>query len=125
MYPVRACLSVLAVPRTNLDTARFFPFPFWWEGELYVLNGMDLAGGVCGIYRCTRWPAQWELVKAVPEATGTHSHVVSRGGQLFFFVRSGEDSCPPFLPPRRPHTAHRSFLPVALTQTTSFSPHRG
>lgn len=56
------------------------------RAEYYILNGFDLAGGVPGIYKCTAFPATWELVQAVPSALGTHSHVVVRGGKLYIFV---------------------------------------
>jgi hypothetical protein len=32
--------------RSNMDSVRFFPYPFEWEGKLYVLNGFDLAGTI-------------------------------------------------------------------------------
>lgn len=70
----------------TLLQARFFPYPFKYEAEHYILNGFDLAGGVPGIYKCTAFPATWELVQAVPSALGTHSHVVVRGGKLYIFV---------------------------------------
>ena len=44
--------------RTNLDTVRWFPYPFMWEDEQYLLNGMDVDGGVTGIYKCGCFPNQ-------------------------------------------------------------------
>ena len=69
--------SVLSIP---------FQVRELYEAEYYILNRFDLAGGVPGIYKCTAFPATWELVQAVPSALGTHSHVVVRGGKLYIFV---------------------------------------
>ena len=70
----------------NHHRSRFFPYPFRWEENWYILNGFDLAGGIPGIYKCTSFPETWELVHAVPAALGTHTHAIVRGGKLYIFV---------------------------------------
>lgn len=87
-----ACAEMLAgggltPAQTVLEQPYHLSYPciFRAEGEIYMIPECR-AHGTVELYRCTRFPGNWELAKVLLKASAVDTTVWSEGGLHWFFV---------------------------------------